>query len=352
FCSEAIEGLFEQKEGRAVETLIELDTDFLKDHLSLQHPQIHLNSLAAAQPVATHYPHKKRNSQPLWRNISIAAALALGLGVFWLAKYGNQNGLHTNQPIAQQTETTPPATSINNGEREPLADNAPVSRATPTQQPEPMQPLKNGSDPKAPQTLLMADKKQDTEDARPAPGNVANADEAREAPRQKEEEVAVNAYKAATIDRPAAAPKPLANSEQIEKMPTRNTDGVASTSAGTYSGSDGLKVGGGRSNANNNYVVDGVQTKAKKATVTDDHLTTGDNFYNERKYNQALNAYKKELNSGDKSRRQKAGLMAARCYLALGQKTEAKGLLNDLVQNGSGGAKREAKRMLSDMGED
>ena len=165
FCDEAIEGLFEQKEGNAVEALADLDTEFLKDHFSLHHPHIHLNSLTSLQSaVATaHYPHKRKNTQPFWRNISIAAALLLGVSIFWYMKEGSNTAQHPmlaqTQPPA--TETTPSVTRRTQGQiaANTLKTKEPqqVSEAK-LSEPQAAPPTNNGSGPQSPQTLLLADK--------------------------------------------------------------------------------------------------------------------------------------------------------------------------------------------------
>ena len=56
------------------------------------------------------------------------------------------------------------------------------------------------------------------------------------------------------------------------------------------------------------------------------------------------------MNSGSKTNRQQAAIMAARCYIALGQKDKAERLLQSIVDEG-GPEKRSAKRMLRDIEE-
>ncbi|RYE24796.1 MAG: DUF3520 domain-containing protein [Sphingobacteriales bacterium] len=76
--------------------------------------------------------------------------------------------------------------------------------------------------------------------------------------------VIVSAYKVPLIDRFNPGARSVVAAEQIEKMPARTTDGVVSTSPGVYSGADGLKIGGGRTQQSV-YYVDGVQMSRGKA---------------------------------------------------------------------------------------
>lgn len=345
FCDEAIEGLFEQKEGNAVEVLAELDTEFLKDHFSLHHPHIHLNSLTSSQPaVATaHYPHKRKNTQPFWRNISIAAALLLGVSIFWYMKEGSptaqQSILAQSQQSTQQTTGTPAVTKYT---RDKIADNTLKTKEpqrtseAKLSEPQTTPPANNGSGPQSPQTLLLADK----------PAEKKESADTQAEPRQKEQENVATTNSLPISEKMVAAPKPPVAAGQIEKMPTRSVNDIAATSGegeAFNTTSKAVKVTGTRTQGDN-YYIDGVAVKT-------DNLDKAENLYNQKKYKEALNTYKKELNSGDKSRRQKASLMTARCYLALGQKAQATKVLEDLVQNGSGAAKREARKMLGDLQE-
>jgi FimV-like protein len=346
FCSEAIEGLFEQKEGHAVEMLADLDTDFLKDHFSLQHPHIHLNSLAAPQPAAGHIHYntpKRKNTQPLWRTLSVAAALLLGVSVFWYLKKGDTS----RQPvIAEATTPAQPAPAeppLKKREEPSIAAN--TLKAKETQEPtkailseeESVPPTSNGSGSQSPQTLLLADKPDDKAEMKDTvtPGITM---------KKEQEEMVAGSYSNRFVDRPTIKMAPAAPAPQIEKMPTRSVSDMAATSQNTYApaNTENLKLGGARAE-NMKYSIDGVTVKDA------DNLSKGEDLYKQKKYKEALNTYKKELNSDNKGRRQKASLMTARCYLALGQKTQATKVLEDLVQNGSGAPKREAKKMLDDL---
>jgi len=73
------------------------------------------------------------------------------------------------------------------------------------------------------------------------------------------EEVVVTAYKVPLIDK-YEGPSTTVTSEQIEKMPTRTTEGVAATAPGVYSGGNGLNIGGARSDGTL-YIIDGIQVR-------------------------------------------------------------------------------------------
>ncbi|MCD6063765.1 MAG: enterobactin receptor protein, partial [Flavipsychrobacter sp.] len=74
-------------------------------------------------------------------------------------------------------------------------------------------------------------------------------------------EVVVIQYKVPLID-PFGDGRQSKTSEEIEKMPTRTTEGVASTVGGVYAGSDGLRIQGARSDGTL-YIIDGVQVRGR-----------------------------------------------------------------------------------------
>jgi hypothetical protein len=96
-CSDAIEGLFEQKEKGAVASLAGLNNNFLKDHFGRINPQIHLNSLA---PAAAHkLKHKKtHHAPPVFSTSTIAAGLILAAGVVWYTQYGKDIAKNYKRP--------------------------------------------------------------------------------------------------------------------------------------------------------------------------------------------------------------------------------------------------------------
>ncbi|RYZ49710.1 MAG: tetratricopeptide repeat protein, partial [Sphingobacteriales bacterium] len=98
------------------------------------------------------------------------------------------------------------------------------------------------------------------------------------------------------------------------------------------------------------------ETKAQSEDGKDGHVgskeeisVTADGLFNDGKYSQALQAYSRQMASGEPAIRENAALGAARCFLALGQKANAKKLLQTLAETGSGAEKRTAKRMLKDL---
>src|SRR5215217_7964939 len=109
-CSMALEG-FEANSEEALAAIASLNSGFLKDHFDSITPQIHLNSMAPAVPVA-HHPHytkkKKTQTYSLLKVAAVAAALAIGFGVFWVIDQRG-NKIPDAGKMAQNEEVTVPS---------------------------------------------------------------------------------------------------------------------------------------------------------------------------------------------------------------------------------------------------
>lgn len=81
------------------------------------------------------------------------------------------------------------------------------------------------------------------------------------------EEFVVRTYKVPLIDREKPGTNTILTSEQIEKLPTRNTNDAASLSAGAYQQKNGgaISINGARSNGTQ-YIVDGMQVNGSAGT--------------------------------------------------------------------------------------
>jgi FimV C-terminal domain len=354
FCNEAIEGMFEQQEGNTADVLAGINSDFLKDHFSLQNPQIHLNSLApAAQATGIHYQPKKKKAktQPLFRTVSIAAALLLLFFTLWYFDFGKskptQQLAHNTDVSATQPSQQPPVAQSQ------IEDLPAVNKTVTTSNNIPTPPNTNGT-PQSPQALVTTNLANDDE-------AIARKNEIADAAAQKEE-VVVNAYKAPLVDKYNPEQAKRLSAEQVEKMPTRSTESVAATAPATYNKKEGeLTIAGARPGTTT-YIVDGVQVKDKatadapkkleKPSESASNISKAGTQYSNGQYNAALTTLKADLGSSEASRRNPATLLAAKCYIALGNKEKARKLLQPLADEASGSDKRQAKRMLKDLGEE
>lgn len=134
-CSEALEGMLENTEASLV-GMNELSNNFLKDHLELHPPQIHLNSIAHAAPANLPTTKTKKTASISWRSVGIAAAFLLCLGLGWyfknyqqnnsvnssIAQTAKQNGLPKNEILIAEQEYRQQSAPANNVATLPEAD--------------------------------------------------------------------------------------------------------------------------------------------------------------------------------------------------------------------------------------
>lgn len=353
-CNDAVEGLFEQQEA-GLATMHELNTDFLKDHFGLSNPQVHLNSMAATQSVRKHVPREKKPAKTTilsWRSTSLAAGLLLLAGLIWFYRVDHR----APEPIAKVTDNlSKQSPEIAGKPGEPVAGKAIAMNEPKAEKRSVVQAITE------PASKRMVDIAPDAVNTSAQVANIS-ADTAGKSLK----ELTVTAYKVPLIGEDE---RRVIQSEDIEKMPTRDAPKAAATSAGVYQPSygnsydystsnkaDQIKIAGARS-SKTAYTVDGVQVKSsdskisKKVATEPDKLQAADQLYSQKSYGDALNVYTKEMHAADADRKQAAMLGAARCYLALGNNAQAKKLLQNLVDSSNGSVRRHARRLLREIGE-
>jgi hypothetical protein len=339
-CSDAVDGMQEQQE-KALNTI---NADFLQHHLASTGKSINLTATTSGQQVGV----KKKNTQNLLRTVSLAAGLLLLVVSIWYTRMLQEDSIKS--PIAQEL---PPQTEMKAAhEPQPIAMNE-VAKESNNESQQATAPARKIEATKA----LTAN---DVTANAPAVASVEKND------------------KKATLDEVApligADERKMTTSEEIEKMPTRSTNNIASTNAGVYQNktaaspahpqtsfgnsynqnkNESLSLGGAKDEGTA-YNVDGVKTLGKRAATTqkesiEDKLEQADKLYEAKQYNDALNIYLREVNhTTDNDRKDEARIGAARCYIAVGDKKRAKTLLM-AVSAKHGKHKREAKRLLKEL---
>lgn len=106
-----------------------------------------------------------------------------------------------------------------------------------------------------------------------APDKTTNVDVQLQLDAKALNEIVVTTYKVPLIDRYNTKDKSVVTAEQIEKMPTRTTEGVVKSAPGVYQREDNaLNIAGGRATGTQ-YIIDGVQVNAaphvKKQSLVD-----------------------------------------------------------------------------------
>ncbi len=338
FCSEAIEGMLSLDPAEVNAALNDLNAGFLKEHLSdnnTAHSAVHHPSPATgthARPAET-----KKKTIPLWRTVSIAAALLLFLGILWYNIGYRQP--ETIAPLADKTALPEPAKPLvaANNAATALHDqpNNEALLAAKQKQPVPetVKATKSLIAPAAPATTVNAGMQADATQATDA-----------NAGKKEAEEAVVTSYKVPLIDKFSPAPANTAKPEQVERTATRNTESVAAASDPSAAR---VRLGNSADEETRNSGKENKKEKAAIAAANEpDNIDEGNKLYAQKRYSAAVNVFQKEFSNTDKSRRHEAMLMAARCYLNMGNKDKATQLLQNIIEEG-GAKKRDAKKLLN-----
>ena len=101
-CSESIEGM-QEFPGEATAVLSKLNTRFLNDHMSLTHPNVHLNSFA---PPTNQQKNKKAKKGFIPVAVTFFAGLLLVVTIFMgvKIKYSKKQGDAVNTGLEQKKE--------------------------------------------------------------------------------------------------------------------------------------------------------------------------------------------------------------------------------------------------------
>jgi hypothetical protein len=291
FCGAALDGL-------SAQVLKNMDNGFLKEHLSLIRPQVHLSSIAptASGNLVQRRP-KKNVKAPLVKTSSITAALLLGFGVLWYLQYGSKLGAQSNSSIQQKSI---PVTAVSAEAK--VQESKTVVPAT-VQQEGKMAVTETSFHPAIPPEQQRT---QPLVTTRPGKEQVGDSkiEKPESDPATKETEGKATGNNS---DIPAAIPKPAV-------LPVKEEHRATPPKA-----------------------------SSEKEQQSPDEL------YESGKYGPALNIYKKQMSSSGSKSEQQAALQAANCYLRLGQKDNAVKLMQSLVESGKGSPKRQARRLLKDL---
>lgn len=329
FCSEAIDGLYEDKEHSAVGAMMALDNEFLKEKLSLSHPEVHLNSLAPAQSASYAAPRRRGRykTKPLKHTSAIAAMLLLGFGLWWYM--GRNSGYSSIAPTVQENTTA--GNGNNNAGTVYGSDN--------TLKPEKAAVLALASDPtevkQEEKTVAATAISSDNKNAIKQQAVPLNVKPIAEIKDKKTEEKQAIKTAAKLVDGPSSLPSSAGNTKTFDIL-----------TGATGAGADAAR----KSDLRNSFTDNRSENKIETATTAGGAIEQGHTYYSQGKYSSALSSFRKEMSNADKKKRHEATIMAARCYLSMGNKTEAQQLLQQLVDEG-GPQKRAAKKLLKEMNE-
>lgn len=326
-CNMALEG-FEAHTDEALEAIAGLNSGFLKEHFDAITPQIHLNSIA---PAVTSTAHSRKRTAvfPFLKLTSVAAALLVGFGIFWLLDRSKNNTKESgliagNEAILEQSNT-----------------------AGATANDKAMSQYKAGKEVKPAKT----------DQAQAAPSAAARNTEA--TPKPAAEAAAIPG----TQNKEAVKTKD--NSEQLayneEEGQQRKAAWASTDSANRSRRSVAALTDNNADEAKNMTVAmkpqrpptavpEPAALSMKKEAAADegDIMTSADELYGEGNYRAAVTKYTRAMKTGDKSSRAEATVMAAKCYRNMGDKARAIALLQELVDK-DGPQRNTARRLLEEL---
>lgn len=304
-CREALEGALKQREN--LPALSELNPEFLKEHFSITHPEVHLNSMALSSSLHSGSKFKGIKTVRLFLKpsgyISAAVLILCALGYMEISKsfktgadpevrarsvIKSPEAENTLEPVAAESFfRTDKAVTTTPGENPVETFSVrQVSGEQPGQQ--------------KPEPLLIADPAQKI---KKEPQHIAG---------QKP-----NVVPAEKNTREETVPKTTGTKEKKEKLIKEQPDQSFENPA------------------------------AKEVSGTE--ILSAEELFRAGKFEAALKNYKAHMNTGSDRDRQYAALNVARCYMGMGKYENAKLLLQSLVENGSGAPKRQARRMLRNL---
>lgn len=338
FCSEAIEGMLSLDPAEANAALNDLNANFLKEHLPDNHTaHSSAHHTPSATSANTSSAETKRKTIPLWRTVLIAATLLLFLGILWYNTGYRQPD--TTAPLADKTalpEPSKPLVAANDAAT--LHDQPNNEALLAAKQKQPVPETVKATKPAT--GIVAAPSATDANAGLQAAAPAADANTGK----KESEDVVVTTYKAPLIDKYAPGNTNTAKSEPAEKMATRNTENVAAVNEPSAAR---VRLG---NSADEETANTGKERKKEKALIAaaneTDNIDEGNKLYAQKRYSAAVAVFQKEFSNTDKSRRHEAMLMAARCYLNLGNKDKATQLLQNIIEEG-GSKKREAKKLLN-----
>lgn len=325
FCREAVEGIAEQKSPGAVSAMEKLDAGFIAKHFGVTAEEV--TSARNTPPVIKAGPEKDKpkTARNIWKPMALAASLLAIVAVLWFMRdniFPQDNSQVAQQitlpekPAEEVIAYTPAADSNITVMADSMAiseqEMAPEELPVVVEQPADVKPgeIKD----------VVAAKKE-------ADKKMANARLAAESPLVKKAKEEVK-------------PLPMAARQSSADALPRMGNSYSATEPATAAPATAADKAAEREET----------TEEKKNTEpARTGLEKADDLFNKGKYRRALKAYQDEMGDTRSNRRDAATFMAARCHVELGEKMQARTLLNSLVNENSV-KKAQAQQILSQIG--
>lgn len=330
-CSDAVEAMTEHKTRGAVATMEKLDAGFIAKHFGVTTQEITATKNTPPVLKAGSYTTAPEKEQPktvrkLWKPMALAASLLAVVAVLWFMRdniFPQDSG-----QLAQVT--------------------------TPVQEAEPVIAYKPATDTNATpvtDTAAVATEVDVMEDMQTAIPDAA-ADKAKAL---KEAALLKDAGKKPADEKLAATTALTAKKtkEEIKPLPmaARQSSADALPRMGnSYTGPE-APAATPTTTADKAAAKEEVEAVKKNTEPARTGLEKADDLFNKGKYRRALKMYQDEMGDTRSNRRDAATYMAARCHIELGEKMQARTLLNSLVNENSV-KKGQAQQMLNQIGDE
>lgn len=332
-CSDAVEGIIENKTQGALAIIEKTDTGFLSKHLGLPVQDIKTTTTAApvikARPYATQPEKTERKGSTIpWKTFAAAAGLITIACVAWFMR--DSIFPHTEeQQLAQTTISEPvPAPEI--------SYNATTTDTT------------TGVTEDSAQSLAMAEPVLTTPVATTPPPANTPLEATALAKKEAQKKVPLK-----EVTEKADAARAITTASQGNNSITENKPPATATPqarmGNSFTGPEAPTF-----DAATDVPETKTETVAKRKVNIAKRASNGmgkaDELYNSGKYKKALKIYQDEMYDSKSNKKDAATLMAAQCHIGLGQEEQAKTLLNTLVNKNSV-KKQQAQQLLTQMGE-
>lgn len=333
FCKDAVEGMTEQKAKGSVATMEKLDAGFIAKHFGVTTQEIIAPKNAPPVLKAGSYstaPEKEQTKtvRKLWKPMALAASLLAVVAVLWFMRdsiFPQDNEQLAQQAAVPETQEEPviaytPAVDSNAATE--LADSMLIASETIAEE-------------------MTAAAPQPAEDVSKALKTDAALKDAGKKP--ADEKLALAAMQGVTKK----------TKEEIKAVPTvaRQSSADALPRMGnSYTGPEPPVVTSSPA-ADKEEGKEEVEAVKKNVEPARSGLDKADDLFNKGKYRRALKIYQDEMGDTRSNRRDAATYMAARCHIELGEKMQARTLLNSLVNENSV-KKSQAQQMLGQLGDE
>lgn len=338
FCDDALEGVKEQIPNGSLDAVENIDASFLKSHIGISNPEAQLKK--ASVPAPGEKLGRKVESiakkTTLWRNIGIAASVLIVVGILWFMRDSIFSLNEDNGQIAQNTEPR-----IISEEEVPISNTPTDENIASTALADTMS--MNVADNQPQEELTQQE--QNTEEA-------LATTETQKPPKEENK----NKPELAKAETKPKKEEPVIAKADKAKEETKKTDATLTSATAGKTNLDEQYP----QRLGNSYNAEEAASKKeeKKKPVADEPkpdpaanlkgIEKADYLYKEGKYRDALKIYQEEMFNQGSSKRDQATLKAAQCHKNLGEKTQAKTLLNSLIRDNSS-LKGQAEKALEGM---